>query len=199
MSKCRGSIKKQVVFVTKHFAPTSDGYRTDKRRIEERAHGCREFQTNVSTLPRQALENAEDAEDLIQEAYLKLWSKREELTLISNPEAFAVTLVKNMCFDLLRSGKYLSDRQHLPLTEAQNALPADGRDAKDDAQLVRMLIARLPQQQRMVMMLRDVKGCSYEEVERLTGLNAVNVRVLLSRARKKIREEFTKWNNYESR
>ena len=145
------------------------------------------------------LENAEDAEDLIQEAYLKLWSKREELTLISNPEAFAVTLVKNMCFDLLRSGKYLSDRQHLPLTEAQNALPADGRDAKDDAQLVRMLIARLPQQQRMVMMLRDVKGCSYEEVERLTGLNAVNVRVLLSRARKKIREEFTKWNNYESR
>ena len=90
------------------------------------------------------LENAEDAEDLIQEAYLKLWSKREELTLISNPEAFAVTLVKNMCFDLLRSGKYLSDRQHLPLTEAQNALPADGRDAKDDAQLVRMLIARLP-------------------------------------------------------
>ena len=145
------------------------------------------------------LENAEDAEDLIQEAYLKLWSKREELTLISNPEAFAVTLVKNMCFDLLRSGKYLSDRQHLPLTEAQNALPADGREAKDDAQLVRMLIARLPQQQRMVMMLRDVKGCSYEEVERLTGLNAVNVRVLLSRARKKIREEFTKWNNYESR
>lgn len=144
------------------------------------------------------LENAEDAEDLIQEAYLKLWSKREELTLISNPEAFAVTLVKNMCFDLLRSGKYLSDRQHLPLTEAQNALPADGREAKDDAQLVRMLIARLPQQQRMVMMLRDVKGCSYEEVERLTGLNAVNVRVLLSRARKKIREEFTKWNNYES-
>ena len=145
------------------------------------------------------LDNAEDAEDLIQEAYLKLWSKREELTLISNPEAFAVTLVKNMCFDLLRSGKYLSDRQHLPLTEAQNALPADGRDAKDDAQLVRMLIARLPQQQRMVMMLRDVKGCSYEEVERLTGLNAVNVRMLLSRARKKIREEFTKWNNYESR
>ena len=109
----------------------------------------------------------------------------------------ACRLLEN--FDLLRSGKYLSDRQHLPLTEAQNALPADGRDAKDDAQLVRMLIARLPRQQRMVMMLRDVKGCSYEEVERLTGLNAVNVRVLLSRARKKIREEFTKWNNYESR
>ena len=49
------------------------------------------------------LENAADAEDLVQEAYLKLWDKREGLAIISNPEAFSVTLVKNMCFDLLRS------------------------------------------------------------------------------------------------
>lgn len=47
------------------------------------------------------LENAADAEDLVQEAYLKLWDKREGLMVISNPEAFSVTLVKNMCFDLL--------------------------------------------------------------------------------------------------
>ena len=53
------------------------------------------------------LENAADAEDLVQEAYLKLWDKREGLAIISNPEAFSVTLVKNMCFDLLRSGSIL--------------------------------------------------------------------------------------------
>lgn len=40
------------------------------------------------------LENAADAEDLVQEAYLKLWDKREGLAIISNPEAFSVTLVK---------------------------------------------------------------------------------------------------------
>lgn len=57
------------------------------------------------------LENAADAEDLVQEAYLKLWDKREGLSVISNPEAFSVTLVKNMCFDLLRSGKYVLSRQ----------------------------------------------------------------------------------------
>ena len=50
------------------------------------------------------LENAADAEDLVQEAYLKLWDKREGLAIISNPEAFSVTLVKNMCFDLLVCG-----------------------------------------------------------------------------------------------
>ncbi len=121
------------------------------------------------------LENAADAEDLVQEAYLKLWDKREGLAIISNPEAFSVTLVKNMCFDLLRSGKYTLSRQ------------------------VRHIIARLPVQQQKIVTLRDVKGCSYEEIEQVTGLNATNVRVLLSRARKKIREEFNKWSNYESR
>lgn len=143
------------------------------------------------------LENASDAEDVLQEAYLKLWSKRGELTVISNPEAFAVAMVKNMCFDLLRSGKYLSSRQHLPLSEAQNVLPAESSEARDDVQVVKRIIARLPVQQQLVVTLRDVKGCSYEEVERVTGLSSVNVRVLLSRARKKIREEFNKWNGYE--
>ena len=145
------------------------------------------------------LENMADAEDLVQEAYLKLWDKRDGLTVISNPEAFSVTLVKNMCFDLLRSGKYVSGRQVVELTEVHNASPADNLEIRDEVCQVKSIISRLPEQQQRIVTLRDVKGCSYEEIEQVTGLNATNVRVLLSRARKKIREEFNKWSNYESR
>ena len=145
------------------------------------------------------LENAADAEDLVQEAYLKLWDKREGLAVISNPEAFSVALVKNMCFDLLRSGKYAWDRRCVELAEVQDVSQADDLEVRDEARQVRRIIARLPAQQQKIVTLRDVKGCSYEEIERVTGLNATNVRVLLSRARKKIREEFNKWSNYESR
>lgn len=145
------------------------------------------------------LENTEDAEDVVQEAYLKLWDKREGLAIISNAEAFCVTLVKNMCFDLLRSGKYVLSRQGVELSEVCGATTTDNLELRDEAKQVRQIIARLPLQQQRVVTLRDVKGCSFEEIERLTGLNATNVRVLLSRARKKIREEFNKWNNYESR
>lgn len=144
------------------------------------------------------LENAADAEDLVQEAYLKLWEKREGLAVISNPEAFSVTLVKNMCFDLLRSGKYVQNRQCVELTEVQHVSQADDLEARDEAQQVRHIISGLPLQQQKIVTLRDVKGCSYEEIEQVTGLNATNVRVLLSRARKKIREEFYKWSNYGS-
>ena len=144
------------------------------------------------------LENAADAEDLVQEAYLKMWDKREGLTIISNPEAFSVTLVKNMCFDLLRSGKYVLNRQSLELNEVYNMSQADNFEVRDEARQVRAIIAQLPEQQRRIVTLRDVKGCSFEEIEQVTGLNATNVRVLLSRARKKIREEFNKWCNYGS-
>jgi len=48
-------------------------------------------------------------------------------------------------------------------------------------------------------LLRDVNDCSYEEIEQVTGLTAVNIRVLLSRARKKIREQFNEIMNYESK
>ncbi len=147
----------------------------------------------------QLLENEADAEDLVQEAYLKLWDKRDGLSVVSNPEAFSVTLVKNMCFDLLRSGKYIAGRQASPLDAYQATTSPDEVEIRDEAHQVRSLIARLPEQQQQVVVLRDVKECSYEEIEQITGLSAVNIRVLLSRARKKIREHFNKANTYESR
>lgn len=145
------------------------------------------------------LENEADAEDLVQEAYLKLWDKREGLAIISNPEAFSVTLVKNMCFDILRSGKYAANRQTVELTCIHRACPADDLETRDEVWQIKNIIARLPEQQQKVIMLRDIKDCSYEEIEHITGLNSVNIRVLLSRARKRIREQFNKQNNYEKR
>ena len=43
--------------------------------------------------------NSRDAEDMVQEAYLKLWNKRNELTEILNPEAYCVVFIKNLCYD----------------------------------------------------------------------------------------------------
>ena len=76
---------------------------------------------------------------------------------------------------------------------------SDNLEVRDEVRQVKDIIAHLPEQQQRIVNLRDVKGCSYEEIEQVTGLNSTNIRVLLSRARKRIREEFNKWNNYESR
>ncbi|MCD8081538.1 MAG: RNA polymerase sigma factor [Bacteroides sp.] len=138
------------------------------------------------------LENEADAQDIVQEAYLKMWNKREGLTVISNPEAFSVTLVRNMCFDLLRSGKYLLQRQCVELATIHEQPQNDRSEEKEQAYMIRQLIATLPEQQQQIITLRDIRECSYEEIEKITGLSAVNIRVILSRARKKIREQFNR-------
>ena len=145
------------------------------------------------------LGNEDDARDVLQDAYLKLWDKREALGVIDNVGAFCMTLVRNMCIDLLRSPHYVRDRQQVQLTECLPVAAPDDSEVHDNAQVLQTLIARLPLQQQQVIRLRDMMGYSYQEVEQLTGLSTSNVRVILSRARKKIREDYLKLCDYERR
>ncbi|RHJ84771.1 RNA polymerase sigma factor [Parabacteroides sp. AM08-6] len=145
------------------------------------------------------VENKADAEDILQDAYYKLWSRREELIDVQNPEAFCVTLVKNLCLDYLRSAH--ANRHEEEITEvvtlAADSSPEKELEATDKLQLICRLINRLPDNQRQVMKLRGINDCSIEEIEEITGLSAVNIRVLLSRARKIIREQVNKLYIYE--
>ncbi|WP_455672776.1 RNA polymerase sigma factor [Phocaeicola sp.] len=144
--------------------------------------------------------NAQDAEDMVQEAYLKLWKKRNELPEVANIEAYCVTLIKNLCYDALRTARPDED-SHTPeeLNLCDDTSISREIECRDEANQVRKLIGQLPEQQKRVIVLRDVNDCSFEEIEQATGLNAINIRVLLSRARKKIREQFNEITKYESK
>lgn len=144
------------------------------------------------------VENKADAEDILQEAYCKLWNKREELAEIHNPEAFSVTLVKNLCLDFLRSPR--ANRHEEPVENLQLAYestPDREIEKANELETIKELIERLPENQKRVLKLRGLSDCSMEEIEEITGLSAVNIRTLLSRARKVIREQYTKINLYE--
>lgn len=137
------------------------------------------------------LEESCDAEDIVQEAYLKLWNKREELTDIKNPESFSVILLKNLCFDYLRSTKNnLGKRNIEEVGKADEISLINEIEIKDELNCVKQIITQLPEKQQEVMKLRHLNECSIEEIEQITGLNAINIRVLISRARKTIREQF---------
>ena len=145
------------------------------------------------------VENKSDAEDILQDAYYKLWSRRNELADVRNPEAFCVTLVKNLCLDFLRSpraGRHDEDVAEA-VTLSTDSSPDKELEMQDKVEQVRHLINRLPENQRQVLRLRGIEDCSIDEIEQITGLSAVNIRVLLSRARKIIREQFEKYYAYE--
>lgn len=134
-----------------------------------------------------------DAEDILQELYCRLWDRRDELAPIRNTEAYCVTLVKHMCLDKLRScGRRRSEELSGGRFPADGVSPETQAVQRDAVGHLRRLIDRLPENQRQVLRLRGIEGCTFEEIERLTGLSAVNIRVLLSRARKMIREQYQK-------
>lgn len=132
--------------------------------------------------------HAAEAEDLVQEVYLKLWTQRDRLPPMDSEEAYCVRMVRNVFLDRRRSAR-------LPLSGepiADRSAVADDDVAAhtelcDLAARAKALMNRLPEQQRTVMMLKDVDDCTYEEVAERTGLTPGNLRVVLSRARKTIR------------
>lgn len=144
------------------------------------------------------VENKADAEDILQEAYCKLWNKREELTEIQSPEAFSVTLIKNLCLDFLRSPRANRHEEQIENVQlAYESSPDREIEKVNELETIKELIERLPENQKRVLKLRGFNDCSMEEIEEITGLTAVNIRTLLSRARKVIREQYTKITIYE--
>lgn len=131
------------------------------------------------------LNNAEDAEDILQDFFCKLWDERNKLTEVKNPEAYCVTVIKNLCFDYFRSPKAMRYEQDLDTIDPPDLTPNAETELvqQETIQKVKSIIRRLPKKQQRVLELRAIVGCSAEEIEKITGESAENVRVLLSRAR----------------
>ena len=139
------------------------------------------------------LGNAEDAEDMVQEVYMKLWNKRDALPDVQDVEAYCVTLTKNMCIDRLRMAEVeKEDVDEVPTMLAATDDVEAQVERRDAVEQVKQIIETLPEHQQQVITLRDMEDCSFEEIVEQTGLTAVNIRMLLSRARKTIRERFKK-------
>lgn len=139
------------------------------------------------------LENEAEAEDVVQDVLVKLWKMREKMNEIKNREALAMTMVRNLSLDRIRARRTVTGRED---TLERNTGQAEGPDVKlersQSVKLVREIMDRLPENQKSVMHLRDIEGYEFTEIEKITGININNIRVLLSRARKQVREELLK-------
>ena len=143
--------------------------------------------------------NEQDAEDMVQDTFLKLWKKRDDLPELENVEAYCTTLLKNTCYDAIRVRKPDADSPPEELNVMEERSTSDVVEQRDEVNTVKRLIEMLPDLQRQIIQMKDVEDYSYEEIEERTGLTMVNIRVTLSRARKKIREQFMQIRNYGNR
>lgn len=135
------------------------------------------------------LESRQDAEDAVQELYLKLWASRSGLKDIRTPAAYGLSLLKNICIDRIRRREV---RAHEPLDAVMKlakAFPDEGLVAKDMLKRIMEEIDRLPDRQSEVMKLMVLDGLGYADISQRTGLSQVHVRVLVSIARKTLKQK----------
>ena len=154
------------------------------------------FKDKVFRLAKRLLVSREEAEDATQEILLKLWNNKQNISSYNNVEAFSMTMTKNFCLDRLKSKQAQNLKiVHNNYKENGSTLQAQ-IEAKDSMDWVSKIIEVLPEQQKIILQLRDIEQYDYAEIAKMLDMNETAIRVNLSRARKTIREQLTNTHNY---
>ncbi len=154
------------------------------------------FKDKVFRIAKRLLVSSEEAEDATQEVLIRLWNKKEGLEKYNSVEALAVTMTKNYCLDQLKSKR----AGNLKLVHSNYSDTNAGVDKqiedKDSWNWVEKIMNNLPEQQRLIVQMRDVEEYEFNEIAEALEMNETAVRVALSRARKMIKEKLVEKHNY---
>ena len=154
------------------------------------------FKDKLFRMAKRLLVSTEEAEDATQEVLMKLWYKNDQIGEYRNVEAFAMTMTKNYCLDRLKS----KQAGNLKLVHSnyrdEQIAPDRNLEVKDSLDWMGKIMQTLPEQQRMILQLRDIEQYEYEEIAEMLEMNPTAIRVALSRARKTVREALIKKHKY---
>lgn len=154
------------------------------------------FKDRIFRLAKRLLVSNEEAEDATQEVLVRLWNNRQKLEKYSSVEALAITITKNYCLDQLKSKRATEMRiVHSNYADRQAGLQQQAED-RDSLEWVEKIMDNLPEQQKMIVQLRDIEEYEFADIAKIVDMNETAVRVALSRARKMIREELAKKHSY---
>lgn len=144
-----------------------------------------EFRASLLAQARQMLGSSSDAEDLLQETFLR-W-QQTALNRIKSPRAFLSTIIRNLCRNHLQSAQVRYEASPLELS-LLNQLPSGADDSLREslATGLRLVLERLPPKERIVFLLREVFDYEYEDIARIIRKSATNCRQVYVRARKHI-------------
>ena len=146
-------------------------------------------------MAKRLLVSSDEAEDAVQEVFLKLWKGRDKIDNYRSPEAFAITMTKNYCLDRLKS-KQASNLKIVHNNYKNSENIERTIEGNEGVELVTKIMETLPEKQKMIMQLRDIEQFEFAEISQMLEINETAIRVALSRARKVVREQLIKQYNY---
>lgn len=137
------------------------------------------------------------AEDIVQEVFLKLWKKRQELVAIKNIEAWCIRLTRNTAYDKLKaSSRKVEQIDSIAYSFVANSYPDQEAEHADLIASIKTLLQDLPEKQQEIFRLRELLGYSNAEIEEILALDRTQVKVNLFRARQKVKSKLLQLINY---
>lgn len=140
------------------------------------------------------LEDKEGSEDAVQEVFVRMWKMRMKLDEYESIEALSMTMLKNYCIDQFRKRRLFDQGGEAAFAGLYDKEPSPQEQIErgETSDIILRIIEELPDQYREIIRMRDIEELGFEEIAKMTGRNVNSVRVILSRARKNVREEFRK-------
>ena len=134
-------------------------------------------------------ENKDDAEDIVQEVFLKLWFIREKLSDYKYIPSLAFTIAKHLSLNSVKR-KRIECEELSEQWQSEDETPLQELEHKEEIERLLILIDELPDLQQSVLRMKHLEGLETDEIAALLGCSVEAVRMNLSRARKKIRDKF---------
>ena len=155
------------------------------------------YSPRLFVMAARLLGDDEEARDAVQEIMIKLWNSRKDLERHPNIAGFVFLTGRNYCLDRLKARKSMHpsniNQELIPDIHAEQGQ----YEMKEVFAFIQKIIGRLPENQKEVIIMRDLDGLEFEEISAIINLKVEHTRVLLSRARKFVATELEKIYNYE--
>lgn len=163
--------------------------------IKEFQHTILPIKNTLYRLAKRVVGETSEAEDVVQEVFVKIWNQRNQLTEITNMEAWCMRLTKNLSIDKLRSKHRRTEPFEKGFEQVDNEqTPYQFVETNDTMSQIENMMNALPEKQKMVMHLRDIEGLPYQEIAETLDIPINQVKVNLFRARKQVREQILAMN-----
>jgi RNA polymerase sigma-70 factor (ECF subfamily) len=162
----------------------------------------REFQPLVFRLAFRLLCNDDDAKDMVQEVFIRVWTQLHRYKSKYRFSTWIYRITGNLCYDRMRYLKNLPEPVNIPenITEWDIRSPEDIESEvirKELKELILFFTENLTRKQKLVFTLRDIEGLETEEIEQITGLSAKKIKSNLYLARKYIRNKIDMITSYK--
>lgn len=161
---------------------TTQEYNTAVRSLSHRLYGY----------VYKSLRDEDDANDIVQDSFLKLWQNKESVEL-EKAKSWLFTTAHNALINFVKKQSRTQSMETVPYAEP--SIEGNHNQSFELKEIIQKYINTLPELQKSILLLRDLEGYSYEEIGEMLKLNESQVKVYLFRARQKMKDQIKDINN----